>query len=129
MVEAATSKYLGNRFELATLDFMRPVLTRCDERIRAMFDAALLASPKSGLRGGAAPVMLAIVHEGNPMTATVLTEEAARLAATVADVTATWVLPAAGTRLSESQHFQRQWTEIDELGLDLHSRRHRLQQP
>lgn len=64
VVEAATSKYLGNRFELATFAFVRPLLHRCDERVRAMFDAALLASPKSGLRGGAAPVMLSIVTKG-----------------------------------------------------------------
>lgn len=61
VAQAATSKYLGNRLELAMLDFVRPLLSRCDGRVRAMFDAAVITSPKSGLRGGAAPVMLSIV--------------------------------------------------------------------
>lgn len=64
VAEAATSKYLGNRLELAMLDFVRPLLPRCDNHVRALFDAAVIASPKSGLRGGAAPVMLSIVTKG-----------------------------------------------------------------
>lgn len=64
VTEAATSKYLGNRLELAMLDFVRPLMARSDEHLRTLFDAAIIASPKSGLRGGAAPVMLSIVSKG-----------------------------------------------------------------
>ncbi|WP_040814893.1 acyl-CoA dehydrogenase family protein [Nocardia concava] len=64
VVEAATSKYLGNRFELDTIEFVRGLLPRCDTEIHRLYRQAVLASPKSGLRGGAAPVMLSIIAKG-----------------------------------------------------------------
>ncbi|MVU78294.1 acyl-CoA dehydrogenase [Nocardia sp. ET3-3] len=64
IVEAATSKYLGNRFELDCIEFVRGLLPRCDADIHRMYSQAVLAGPKSGIRGGAAPVMLSIIAKG-----------------------------------------------------------------
>ncbi|MFI1912440.1 acyl-CoA dehydrogenase family protein [Nocardia sp. NPDC020380] len=65
IVEAATSKYLGNRFELDCIEFVRELLPRCDADIHRMYWEATLASPKSGIRGGAAPVMLSMIAKGS----------------------------------------------------------------
>jgi len=50
------------------------------------------------------------------MSTTILTDEAAQLAATVADVVATWELPVAGGLVSEAEHFHDQWKVAEELG-------------
>ncbi|MFC9362489.1 acyl-CoA dehydrogenase family protein [Rhodococcus sp. NPDC057014] len=50
------------------------------------------------------------------MSTTILTDEGAQLAATVADVAATWVLPVAGGLVSEAEHFHDQWKVAEELG-------------
>ncbi|MDT2005331.1 hypothetical protein FXW78_12415 [Rhodococcus opacus] len=50
------------------------------------------------------------------MSTTILTDEAAQLAATVADVVATWDLPAAGCLVSEAERFHDQWKVAEELG-------------
>ncbi|WP_032369469.1 acyl-CoA dehydrogenase family protein [Rhodococcoides fascians] len=64
-IEAATSKLLGNRLELSTLDFVRTLIPRCENKsLQAEFTRALRNSPQSGIRGGAAPLMLAIVAKG-----------------------------------------------------------------
>ena len=50
------------------------------------------------------------------MSTTILTDEAAQLAATVAEVAATWQLPDAGGLVSETEHFHDQWKVAEELG-------------
>ncbi|MBC2637813.1 MULTISPECIES: acyl-CoA dehydrogenase family protein [unclassified Rhodococcus (in: high G+C Gram-positive bacteria)] len=50
------------------------------------------------------------------MSTTILTDEAAQLAATVADVVATWQLPAAGRLVPDAEHFHDQWKVAEELG-------------
>ncbi|MFC9553704.1 acyl-CoA dehydrogenase family protein [Rhodococcus sp. NPDC056960] len=50
------------------------------------------------------------------MSTTILTDEAAQLAATVTDVVATWHPPAAGRLISDTEHFQDQWKVAEELG-------------
>lgn len=59
--EAATCKYLGNRFELDVVEFARAAIAAGAEELRADADAAQLAAPGFGIRGGAADVLLALV--------------------------------------------------------------------
>lgn len=50
------------------------------------------------------------------MSTTILTAEAAQLAATVAEVVATWTLPVAGSLVSAGEHFADQWKVAEDLG-------------
>ncbi|MFC9763456.1 acyl-CoA dehydrogenase family protein [Rhodococcus jostii] len=50
------------------------------------------------------------------MSTTILTDEAAQLAATVADVVSTWGLPDTGRLVSETEYFHAQWKTAEELG-------------
>ncbi|MGQ0624622.1 MAG: acyl-CoA dehydrogenase family protein [Sporichthyaceae bacterium] len=59
--DAATCKYLGNRFELDVIEFARAVLAAGAEELRAATEDALLASPGFGIRGGAAEVLLSMI--------------------------------------------------------------------
>lgn len=59
--QAATCKYLGNRFELDVIDFCRAAVGAGAEELRADTDAALMASPGFGIRGGAADVLLSLI--------------------------------------------------------------------
>lgn len=59
--QAATCKYLGNRFELDVIEFARAAVAAGAEELRADTNDALLASPGFGIRGGAADVLLALI--------------------------------------------------------------------
>ncbi|WP_182346327.1 acyl-CoA dehydrogenase family protein [Tomitella gaofuii] len=65
VVAAASSKYAGHRFERDVVAFARPWVPHCDENVRALYRQAVFAAPKSGIRGGAAPVMLSIIAKGS----------------------------------------------------------------
>ncbi|MFE0021438.1 acyl-CoA dehydrogenase family protein [Amycolatopsis sp. NPDC059021] len=65
VVQAAMSKYLGNRFELSVIEWARPLMPRAIPAVRALYDQALAASPASGIRGGAAQVMLSMIAKDN----------------------------------------------------------------
>ncbi|SFP64276.1 acyl-CoA dehydrogenase family protein [Amycolatopsis rubida] len=65
VVPAATSKYLGHQFELSVIEWARPLMPRAAPEVRALYDQALAAAPASGLRGGAAPVMLSMIAKDN----------------------------------------------------------------
>ncbi len=59
--QAATCKFLGNRFELDVIEFGRAAVAAGAEELRADTDAALLSSPGFGIRGGAADVLLSLI--------------------------------------------------------------------
>jgi alkylation response protein AidB-like acyl-CoA dehydrogenase len=61
VLQAATCKYLGNRFELDVIEFARAAVGAGAEELRADTEAAQLASPGFGIRGGAADVLLSLI--------------------------------------------------------------------
>lgn len=61
VLQAATCKYLGNRFELDVIEFARAAVAAGAEELRADTEAAQLASPGFGIRGGAADVLLSLI--------------------------------------------------------------------
>jgi alkylation response protein AidB-like acyl-CoA dehydrogenase len=60
-VAAATCKYLGTAFEHDVIAFGRAAVVAGAEELRAAVDAAQLAAPGFGIRGGAAEVLLSII--------------------------------------------------------------------
>ncbi|RVU23249.1 acyl-CoA dehydrogenase [Streptomyces antnestii] len=65
VTQAAMSKYLGNKFEMDVIEWARPLMPRADRNIHALYDQAVATSPASGIRGGAAQVMLSVIAKGH----------------------------------------------------------------
>jgi alkylation response protein AidB-like acyl-CoA dehydrogenase len=61
VVQAATCKFLGTKFEHDVLALGRAAVGAGAEELRAEVDAAQLAAPGFGIRGGAAEVLLSII--------------------------------------------------------------------
>lgn len=61
VVEAATAKFLGNRFEVDVIELARGAVAAGDLALAADTTDALLTSPGFGIRGGAADVLLAMI--------------------------------------------------------------------
>jgi alkylation response protein AidB-like acyl-CoA dehydrogenase len=62
--QAAVSKYLGNRFELDVVEWARPMMARADASVRELFRQCVVAAPASGIRGGAAQILLSVIAKG-----------------------------------------------------------------
>ncbi len=59
--EAATSKYLGTKFENELIECVRRLAPDCGPEVARLRDQALLASPGFGIRGGSSDVLLSII--------------------------------------------------------------------
>ncbi|MEU5852713.1 acyl-CoA dehydrogenase family protein [Saccharopolyspora shandongensis] len=64
VTQAAMSKYLGNQFETDVINWARPLMPRADRAVKELYEQAVAASPASGIRGGAAQVMLSVISKG-----------------------------------------------------------------
>ncbi|MFI5960401.1 acyl-CoA dehydrogenase family protein [Cryptosporangium sp. NPDC051539] len=59
--EAATTKYLGNAFELDVVEFVRELPPPARDAVAELYRASLLASPGFALRGGSRDVLLGLL--------------------------------------------------------------------